>query len=1255
MTEFHKNFKSLPDDFQNLLRLAQEKLNIEITPLQELKGGRTGAHLFLVSVSLLQSNRIDHLILKLDHKSKKTKIDELERHTLAVKEAPEKFARNQIADLAFERIEIDDAVAIFYSIAGHSLNNYHSLADYQQQSRLEKIFSTTGELLLSKWNSDAKFGKAIHPQEVITNWLGYRLKPGGNIEHFIQDNCSIHPDTTGLMIQGNVFPNPLVYARNAELWEKVRPIDIVVGFQHGDLNIGNILAKFDENKNDLTGYYLIDFALFKSEMPLFYDLCYLEVSYLIRELSRMSFVKWVDMVCRFAEEDIPDPHKVPIELSGACAVVGAGRKAFKNWLQKSHPSLSDDLWGQFWLAAVAAGLNYCNKSGILENEQLAGLIYAAAHLKRYHTVFGVSVPVEVKHLNVSQTADTPRTGAGKGYAKSPRHNLPSQVTPFIGRQKELVTTTELLKQEGTRLITLTGPGGTGKTRLALQAGRDLIHHFNDGVYFVDLAPLREPESVLAAIGNTIGLRETGNRPLHDELKSKLENKKLLLLLDNFEQVTSAAPKIGELMLGCPLLKLLITSREGLHLRGEHIFPVPPLGLPKSDFKHQSIEQLTQFEAVRLFIDRATSVKPDFEITNKNAPAIAELCIRLDGLPLAIELAAARIKLFSPETLLKKVESSLKLLRGGARDLPARQQTLRETIDWSYELLNKEEQQLFALLSVFSGFTFESVENVAGDIKFPAEKEPDVLDGLTSLIDKSLIRREEQNSGVSRLMMLETIREYATERLNENFEFAASAHHAQAEYFANFAEQLWNQLTGPERDKTLIEIEPHIENMKTAWRYWVAEKNLEKLQKLTNSLWVIYDANGRYFATVDLTTDLLNVLKSVPSTPERAQQEIMLQTSLARVLMVIKGCTSEVEEAYNRALELCKKHGKIPQSFPVLRALAGFYAFIGDFEKSANFGKEILNLAKEINDTKTRVEGELVYGYSLVFSGKPKLGLEYLEKGISIYNPDLRGSHGFRFGNDPGVISYTTSALCLWMLGYPDRALKYADDAISLANKLKHPLSLAYAMFHTGLLHLWMQKTEIVLERAQAVTEISDRHEFQVWKAVASCLRGTALAGMGQTEKGMIEFQYGINMYNELKTPPVFWPLILSLQAATHFYSGQAGKGLAFLEEALKTMEQRSDNPSLSELYRLKGDVLLIVSTENSDAAESLFRKALELAKKQQTGMFELRAAMSLCRLWSQQGKMIEGKKILQEVYDKFTEGFSTVDLVDAKKLLGASS
>jgi hypothetical protein len=380
--------------------------------------------------------------------------------------------------------------------------------------------------------------------------------------------------------------------------------------------------------------------------------------------------------------------------------------------------LHDDLWGQYWLAGVAVGLSYCHKAGPSDEQRLAGLIYAAANLKRYAASFALPTPAEVKQLyDERQFSGAPRGSLDTGSsAAAVRHNLPAQPTPFIGRQAELQAGKDLLMRENVRLVTLTGLGGTGKTRLALEAAADLTDRFEDGVYFVDLAAIREVESVLATIARTVGLRETSDRPLLDAPKGQLRTQSMLLLLDNFEQVTAAAPKMGELLRDCPQLKLLITSREALHVRGEHVFPVPPLALPKADLKQPSLEHLTQYEAIRLFVERAQAVKPDFQLTNENAAAVAEICLRLDGLPLAIELATARFSLFSPQALLERVGSRLKLLRGGARDLPVRQQTLRDTIDWSYELLDLGEQRLFALLAVFLGCTFEAVEVVASGIK-----------------------------------------------------------------------------------------------------------------------------------------------------------------------------------------------------------------------------------------------------------------------------------------------------------------------------------------------------------------------------------------------------------------------------------------------------------------------------------------------------------------------------------------------------------
>ncbi len=1245
------DFGKLPPEYQHLLRLAKEKHNLDVVPLEALKGGQTGAFLYLVSVSVGDLHQVEHLILKFDRVNEKAKPTEIERHRLALTQAPTVFARQNMAKLAYE-VEHEGATALFYTLAGQSLQRFTTLASNERQSRLEALFGATNDYLLRGWNTESTFERALHPQKLLEKWLGYRLKLDGQIGSFLKDKLLVDPDTEGFLIQGQIFPNPLSYGLNPGRWKETRPIDVLTGFQHGDLNIGNILARFPEDSENFEGYFLIDFALYKAKMPLLYDQCYLEMSYLLRELDHSYFQKWVSLVIHFSNRDFPNPKEVPVELAGACAVINTSRKSFERWVHETHPSLSDDLWGQYWLAAVAAGLNFCNKAVLSSEARLAGLIYSAVHLKRYCAQFTVPLPIEVRLLyDTGKEREITPISKLAPPADFPRENLPIQPTPFIGRQAEVKAVKALLMRENVNLVTLTGPGGTGKTRLALQAAADLISHFEHDVYFVDLAPIHEHEFVLAAIGRAVGLRETSDRSILDALKEQLRPKKLLLLLDNFEQVTAAGPKVVELLRDCPQLKLLVTSREALHLRGEHIFPVPPLSLPRADLKQQSIEQLTQFESVRLFIERALAVKPDFEVTNQNVPAIGQICVRLDGLPLAIELAAARIKLFSPQALLERVGSRLKLLRGGARDLPLRQQTLRDTIDWSYKLLDTAEQRLFALLSVFPTCTFEAVEVVASRIKHLDEIRVEILDGLASLVDKSLIRRVDQGTGEPRLVMLETIREHAAERLEEDTEFSAAARRAHATYFADFTHSKWERLTGYGRETALGEMESDIENVQTAWRYWVAERNLEQLRKLADCLWLLYDARGWYHAMVDSTGDLLNVLGSIPSTPDRAQEEIMLRISLARALMAIKGCTQEVEEAYTRALKLCQDQGEIPQLFPVLRGLSSLYIFVGDFEKGARMGEQILSLAERNDDASMRVEGHLVLGYNLAFLSDLSLGLDHLEKGIANYHPDQDRSRRFRLGNNPGVACFTTSALVLWMLGFPDRALERANDAVTLAIRLDHPFSLAYALFHTGLLHLWRQEAELVQERAQAALDIAEEHEFQIWRAVATCLHGAALAGMGRADEGLTQTNHGMDLYQGMKTPPVFWPLLLFVQAGACGQAGRPAEGLIPLDKAIEIVGPGSGNLLSSGLCRLKGDLLLALFPEDPAEAESWFQKALEVAQKRQARMMELQASISLSRLWKDQGNAEQGRRLLVDVYGRFTEGFTTADLKEARALL----
>jgi predicted ATPase/class 3 adenylate cyclase len=380
-----------------------------------------------------------------------------------------------------------------------------------------------------------------------------------------------------------------------------------------------------------------------------------------------------------------------------------------------------------------------------------------------------------------------------------RHNLPAQATPLIGREAEVVAVCDLLRQPATHLLTLTGPGGIGKTRLALQAAAELLDDARDGVWFVPLAAIRDAALVAPAIGRVLEIADAGELPLIERLKRYLHPKQTLLVLDNFEQVSEAVPLVGELLAAAPKLKILVTSREALHIYGEHEYAVPALALPDLT-RLPPLARLSQYEAVRLFIERARAVKPAFAITDESAAAIAEICYRLDGLPLAIELAAARSRIFTPQALLMRLAGAkhrLAFLTGGARDLPMRQQTLRDAIAWSYDLLDVREQALFARLGVFAGgWTLAAAEAVCGDsvlaeaistdpgtdkalhelldwarqappwqVALPAEEIAILLESLAS---KSLVRQVEVND-TPRFTLLETIREYALERLAESGE------------------------------------------------------------------------------------------------------------------------------------------------------------------------------------------------------------------------------------------------------------------------------------------------------------------------------------------------------------------------------------------------------------------------------------------------------------------------------------------------------
>ena len=448
--------------------------------------------------------------------------------------------------------------------------------------------------------------------------------------------------------------------------------------------------------------------------------------------------------------------------------------------------------------------------------------------------------------------------------RPPPTNLPSQPTPLVDRDKELETLSKLLLQESVRLVTLSGTGGTGKTRLAIELAARVMDEFPSGTFLVNLAQVIDPTLVVAAIVSTLGIIENPGKPIEQTLYDFLRTKRMLLLLDNFEQVIAAAPVVASLLSECPRLKILVTSREPLRVRGEHELALPPLAVP--NLAHMpKFEELLLCAAVVLFAQRAQAVRPDFSVTAENAMIVAEICSRLDGLPLALELAAARARVLSPRAILLRLQNRLELLHAGARDLPTRQQTLRNTIAWSYDLLDDQDKRFFACLSVFSGsFSLKAAEEICGKSGHAPE---DFLDQLTRLVEKSLLLSG-QVEGETRFTMLATLREFAHESL-----VSSGASISMEERFADFylalAEEAEHKLKGREQGDWLARLEHEHDNLRAALQWTIEHKELHLSLRFASSLWYFWYIRG-YWTEGRLWLTRVLSLPGVDMDPLRAK-------------------------------------------------------------------------------------------------------------------------------------------------------------------------------------------------------------------------------------------------------------------------------------------------------------------------------------------------------------------------------------------------
>jgi predicted ATPase len=523
-------------------------------------------------------------------------------------------------------------------------------------------------------------------------------------------------------------------------------------------------------------------------------------------------------------------------------------------------------------------------------------------------------------------------------------NLPVQRTGFVGREKEVAAARELLLRQDVRLVTVTGPGGIGKTRLAVQVAGGLVEHFPGGTHFVPLSSINDPGLIASVIVQTLGIREAGGQSPLEILKVNLHDSRrapMLLLLDNFEHLIQAAPTVAELLATGRNLKIIVTSRAALHVYGEREFPVPPLALP--DSRSMPPVELLQYPAVALFVQRAIAVKPDFEVNRENASAVTEICARLDGLPLAIELAAARVKVLSPSSMRTRLAGRLQLLTGGARDLPQRQQTLRAAMDWSYDLLSAAEQRLFRRLSVFvGGCNLEGVEAVC-DTK--RDLDLDLLDGMASMVDKSLVQQIEQGKGESRFVMLETIREYALEKLEASGEEAALKR-AHAAYCLVLAEEEPTEQSGTGGAEWLERLGLEHDNFRTSLEWLTETGDAEWGLRLGAALFRFWEMHEYLAEGRDRLDKLLKLAGAAAPTKARARALFA-----ASVLAGAQGHYDSADALMRENLDIARQLRDTQGVAVSLNALAVHARDRGDLAVARSLFEESLVLWRELDDQK----------------------------------------------------------------------------------------------------------------------------------------------------------------------------------------------------------------------------------------------------------------------------------------------------------------
>ena len=847
----------------------------------------------------------------------------------------------------------------------------------------------------------------------------------------------------------------------------------------------------------------------------------------------------------------------------------------------------------------------------------------------------------VEEVGATRWAMKAHVGATRDEPEKPSTNLPAPLAQLIGRDAELTEVKSLLGSH--RLVTLIGPGGIGKTRLALEVARQLLSQCADGVWLANLAALSDGSLVPTAVASVLGIAATERGATLDRIAAALRSRELLLILDNCEHLINSSASVADTVTRAGVgLRVLATSREPLKVEGEWLYRVPPLNIPAEDVR--DTEEILNHSAVELFMSRTAAAGPHSRDCGPTVEVVGSICRRLDGIPLAIELAAARAATLGVEAMSARLDDRFRLLTDGCRTALPRHQTLRATIDWSYELLSESERAVLRRLGVFVGsFGLDAAVHVAALDEVPAA---DLTDAIGNLVAKSLIVMEMYDEA-TRYRLLETTRAYALQKLAESGE-TKPATRRHAEFYRNLFAPSEGDLKPTIQRINFYRRE--IDNVRTALDWAFSSGGDTKIGVALAAAYVpvwLYlslisecrERAERALNSLDLSSDLSN------------HHRTQLFTTLGVALVYTIGLMERSAAMLNKCLEIAESRDDVDSQLQLLWALWIYRFNNGEIRAARDLAEQFLRTARRTDNPVDIATGDRLLGSTMHYEGNQSKARSCLDRVVDL---DISSSqrHLIWFHYDHGVMVRARLARVLLMTGLVDQAEKTGQTALDAAQRINHKLSICFALGEAVCpLALMVGDLTTAEQALKKLVDIASRHNFSFWTRLANCLEGSLLIRRGKMMDGISLLRAGLDAFIRTGQRLYISGFIADL-ARGLAESGHAEEADMIIDDAVSRSNADGVRWHVPELLRVRGELMpLSLKGESEAAAESCFVGAIEEASRQRALFWELRASLSLATLRIRQDRREDAQQLLAPVYGRFTEGFETPDLIAARRIV----